>query len=192
MKKILLLLPIVFLTIYSTCFALEKSTHEAINELIADGVPNSFSLSGYLNKNLGFSKGKDEIVNGQEVYKWLRDGGKTEDEPFYTRSVNHFLDPLTGKGFKGDFKTALEWAKNQSGIVLSSDCSWGATRGYYRQGLTSSTKTERETKLAGAFECVGRLMHLVQDMSVPAHTRDDGHVGWFLTPSPVKGEGWWG
>jgi len=156
-----------------TAYALEKTTHESLNYQVV----LKTDLDVYLNKQLGFSRGRDEEFKGKSVIDLISLGGKTEDEPFYTRSVNHYLDPIYNNiGFKGQFKNALEWAKNQSGVLLSTNCSWGATRGYYRQGLTSSTKTERETKLALTFECVGRLMHLVQDMSVPAHTRDDGHV----------------
>lgn len=41
--------------------------------------------------------------------------------------------------------------------------------------MTSTNKTTRDTNFAQTFRGLGHLMHLVQDMSVPEHTRDDGH-----------------
>jgi hypothetical protein len=34
-------------------------------------------------------------------------------------------------------------------------------------------QAEFETKMAETFRSLGQVMHLVQDMAVPAHTRDD-------------------
>ncbi len=76
---------LLFLLSYSyPIYALEVETHKDINEHIANMTFNGFSLSEYLNKNLGFTKGKDEFIKDtnnveQEVYKWLRDGGEYED-----------------------------------------------------------------------------------------------------------------
>ena len=42
-------------------------------------------------------------------------------------------------------------------------------------GLTETDKTNREKYLSIAFQSLGRAMHLVQDMAVPAHTRNDFH-----------------
>jgi hypothetical protein len=99
------------------CYALSVETHEAINESIASNKLNGFSMSEYLNNNLGFTKGKDEPITKQtiqttagsitgtttvaetkEVYKWLIEGGRYEDKPPetfpYLRSINHFHNPL--------------------------------------------------------------------------------------------------
>src|SRR3989338_668509 len=100
------------LLIYSQGFALEKETHKAINEYIAKTQLNNFSLNLYLTNQLGYKSGVEELLNGKEIRKWIRDGGEYEDEPFYTRSFNHFHNPLPpwdSAGYGGTFKSALLW-----------------------------------------------------------------------------------
>lgn len=181
-----------FLLGYSyASYALEVETHEAINEHIANMAFNGFSLSGYLNKNLGFTKGKDELIKGtnveQEVYKWLSDGGRYEDAPPwslpYRRSVNHFHNPINEQGFSGIWDTGFRsgmsatlWATQlKNSQDTDGNYSWADVRGYYLNALTSTDKTTRDSDFASTFRGLGQLMHLVQDMSVPEHTRNDGH-----------------
>lgn len=71
------------------------------------------------------------------------------------------------------------------------DWSWTAVRNSYYLALTSTVKTDRDSKFANTFRGMGQLMHLVQDMSVPEHTRNDfhpygGYEGWVLTPNNVN------
>ncbi len=72
--------------------------------------------------------------------------------------------------------SAINWAlsfpntQNPGGYY-----SWADVRSYYLKALTLGTKTERDTNFAQTFRGVGQLMHLIQDMSVPEHTRNDGH-----------------
>src|SRR3989304_2657374 len=97
MKKIacsIAILWVVLLFSSPTTFCLEKPTHKAINEKIALGSFNGFTLDTYLKNNLGFIDGTIEEVNGQKIFEWLKLGGQYEDEPFYTRSFNHFHNPL--------------------------------------------------------------------------------------------------
>ena len=54
--------------------------------------------------------------------------------------------------------------------------SWHDVRSYYYQALTAADKTTRENNFAKTFRGLGQVMHLVQDMSVPAHTRDGQHI----------------
>ncbi|MBN1383021.1 MAG: hypothetical protein JXA41_15255 [Deltaproteobacteria bacterium] len=42
--------------------------------------------------------------------------------------------------------------------------------------MTAEDKTTREKYFAETFRGVGQLMHLLQDMSVPAHVRNDSHL----------------
>ncbi len=178
--------------------ALDVETHEAINEYIAQNTLNSFSLDSYLKNNLGLTNGKEEKFNSLEVYKWLRDGGKFEDKPPewysipYLRSVNHFHNPLTDAGFSGYFfglllsgDSSTVWAQKNIGTQSPGGYySWQDVRRYYYIALTGKdydsspvalTKELRDNYFAETFRGLGQLMHLVEDLSVPAHTRDDFH-----------------
>jgi hypothetical protein len=182
---------IVLLMSSPAAFCLEKPTHEAINEKIALGSFNGFSLDTYLKNNLGFIDGTIEEVNGQKVFEWLKLGGKKEDEPMYTRSLNHFHNPLkepwSSAGLKGTSKSSILWAHDQglAGFLTGGDFAWKNVREYFYIALTGKdfsgtwiaySQAEKEIYYGATFRGIGQVMHLVEDASVPAHTRDDAHV----------------
>ena len=70
------------------------------------------------------------------------------------------------------------------------DWSWNMTRQKYLNALTSGSKSIRDTNFANTFQGLGQLMHLIQDISVPEHTRNDfhafgGYEGWVANPNNV-------
>ncbi len=192
MRKITVLVTLIILSQVSFSYALNVETHKAINEYIANNSLNGFSLDSYLKSQLELQSGVDEKFNSLEVWKWLRDGGEYEDKPAWTipylRSVNHFHNPINEQGFTGIWGTGL--ASGESAILWSQKAigtqspggyySWFDVRDYYYKALTSSDKTTRDINFAQTFRGVGQLMHLVQDMSVPEHSRNDGH---YLLPA---------
>ncbi len=159
--------------------ALEKATHFDLNGRV---VKSQTSLNIYLKFKLGLSKGIEDIIYDKQVIKWIQDGGKKEDEPLsVTRSMNHFHNPLKTwdtSGFKGTFKSSVIWAQDQGtfGSLFGGDWSWKKARESFYKGLTEVNRSDREKNLADTFRALGQVMHLVQDASVPAHTRDDAHV----------------
>lgn len=184
-KKHLLQILIVQMIVSIFCvhsYALEKETHQDINEYIATKTLNGFSLDAYLKYQLRISAGVEETFESLAVWKWLGQGGKREDEPL-TRSANHFHNPLTDQGFSGilntglfDGESAVTWAQKLLGTQdPGGHYSWLDTRYYFYKALTSTTKSEQDKYFAETFRGLGQLMHLVADMSVPEHTRDDGH-----------------
>ncbi|MBI5755630.1 MAG: PD40 domain-containing protein [Nitrospirae bacterium] len=50
---------------------------------------------------------------------------------------------------------------------------WPDTRSYYYKAFTAKTKEERENYLALTFFSLGHSLHILEDMAVPAHTRND-------------------
>lgn len=176
---------------FSLSFALETDTHEKINEFIATNNLNGFSLDSYLKNQLGFADGiKEEFKSTTEtkkVWEWIKIGGKYEDIPYwympYLRSVNHFHNPLTDKGFSGIWGTgflsgesSIQWSQKPVGTQSPGGYySWHDVRDYFYKALTSIDKITREKNFSETFRGLGQLMHLVEDLSVPEHTRDDGH-----------------
>lgn len=114
---------------------------------------------------------------------WLSDGGRYEDKPPltfpYVRSFNHFhnpLEPLADAGY-GIGASAALWSQKPPGTQWPGGYySWHDAREYYLNGLRASNKTIRDYYLAETFRSLGQVMHLVQDMSVPEHARNDGHL----------------
>lgn len=74
-------------------------------------------------------------------------------------------------------ESALLWAQDGASQIslFNDDWSWGATRTHYYNALTSYPKTVRDAELAQTFVGIGHQIHLLQDMSQPAHVRDDAH-----------------
>ena len=112
----------------------------------------------------------------------MRDGGRYEDKPPssiipYLRSINHFHNPLTNEGLKGSWSSSIQWSQAPEGTQTPHGYySWNDVRGYFYSALKAANKKERDDNFAATFRGLGQLMHLVQDMSVPSHTRDDVHI----------------
>ena len=145
--------------------AFSVDTHRAINEKTAD--KNSF-LHQYLINQLGWNNGVETEINEKWIAKHIGDGGVREDAG--GRSVNHFHNPLTNRGLFGNY-SAMIWATLPAGAQQLQNYSWNDVRDYYFQALTAREKTKRDNWFALTFRGVGQIMHLVQDMSVPAHVK---------------------
>jgi hypothetical protein len=176
-------------------YALEVDTHQAINKYIALGTINGFSLDSYLKNQLGFRNGVEEQIkfgDSKNVWSWIGGGGVSEDKPPrffqipYLRSTNHFHDPMSNQGFGGFIfgllfrgESSIQWSQKPIGAQNpGGHYSWFDTRDYYYQALTSPAKTDRDKYFAETFRGLGQLMHLVHDISVPAHARNQFHVGY--------------
>ncbi len=186
-KKIAVVISFLSMFFFSTeTFALNTDTHETINLNIANS-NNVFSLNQYLLENLEFSQGIGEVFKGSRVDSWIEIGGLYEDIPawylMYVRSLNHFHDPVSESGFKGDCResslceSSTRWALEPLGTQSSQtgNYSWYDVRDYYLQALTSADQDSRNNNFADTFRGLGQLMHLVQDASVPSHVRNDFH-----------------
>lgn len=168
-------------------------------------VPGSVDLDGVL-RNAGWAPaGTGTPLAGVKIDKIISDiGGPGEDEP-KARCLNHFLDYTWSTGLFSIFPNAADWATNynasswndyepiQAGSAFyGDDYSWPAALNHYFMGLTgygwvpnglgvtwtrvAATQPEREEHLAHVFRALGQVMHLVADMSVPAHVRNDAHL----------------
>lgn len=169
-------------------YALEKKSHTAINEYIAENTINSFSFDQYLRDQLGFKEGIDTIIKQFEaqkidnkpptIFNWLGYGGKKEDIPV-SRSFRHYHNPLETwdkAGYKGMWESSIIWAQTYNPHTYYQHYSWQDARDYFHWALTSEDQTERDYYFAKMFRTIGQVMHLVEDSSVPLHTRNDTHV----------------
>ena len=149
-------------------------------------------------------KGRDAKGNSKnkEIFWWFGYGGIQEDRPGSqidyilgkpTRSVNHFHNSLKlwdEAGLNDTFllktytgQSQVLWAQNPDQDPdqnVGGQWSWQDARNYFYSALTATSESEREENFAKTFRAVGQLMHLVEDASVPAHTRNDIHI-----PNPL-------
>ena len=188
---------IFFLLFPSTVFAYaSKTTHPHLtrqaavlfNKTVSD--PSSpFRSSPARN---GSTKGRSNELESlsNEAIGWLAQGAADEDLP--PRWLNHYYDPVTGEGWNGEGVTAMNaetirglsalglsyekaesaktWAQDSSAQMLfalyGGDQTW-------QKAVSEYVKGNRKN----AFIALGHVLHLLQDMTVPEHTRNDTHLG---------------
>ncbi|MBI1814845.1 MAG: hypothetical protein HYR72_07700 [Deltaproteobacteria bacterium] len=114
---------------------------------------------------------------------WLRQGARDEDDynvasqqPIRVR--NHFFNPLTNSGLASG-KPASYWGIEFGKNISGQDYSFKDARGYFYDALTTQQPTGptgREHYWAQTFYALGHVIHLIQDMAQPQHTRNDTHL----------------
>jgi hypothetical protein len=120
----------------------------------------------------------------------ILEGAIREDRPVY-RGGNHFYDPTTGGrltdggGASYALSSALErvigtgsnvdW-KNAIGQVTGPyKLSWVNARDYFYKALTLTSNIDKNKNWGNLFLSMGSVVHLLTDMAVPAHVRNDSH-----------------
>lgn len=176
---------------FSTLYAYnDEITHPEITKKAEE----SSKLDYYLSENLGrtFLKGSDTAIKGKPILEWLTESSKLEDESL-CRASNHFHDPLktnwSDAGLSDpDLRSQLipEWCKKVKGYSNDSNLVWATrftsptlggsaiysknqwdwyfARSYYSYALTASDKASREAYFAKAFQPLGQIMHIMQDI----------------------------
>src|SRR3989344_5107897 len=168
-------------------FAYGVPTHALLTKEVVD----------FYNAHAADNKIPDELKN------YLVDGARREDD--LPRWMNHFYDPVHGNGLKyvvyGGGYASKEWAedktkqndlkykattflasiltaiqeRNVRALTAETDFTWERGIRFYANG-------EKEK---GLF-ILGHVLHLVEDASVPDHTRNDPHPGWGEDFSPYE------
>jgi len=124
-------------------------------------------------------------------------GSELEDED--VRALNHFHEPISNTGlddwsvvppYHWTGNSNLAWA---SGDVASNQYSWPKARAAYHAALVAKAPSEREQLFTAAFRTLGHVLHLIEDLAVPAHTRNDmkGHID-FQAISGWSPRSWFG
>lgn len=134
------------------------------------------------------------------MVQWIIDGGWSADEPEYTMALVHFYDPknsmqpwLTDQQFAVNAANLLSSTKGNPAIsavawgfdtfdnvretmyldLFIQDYSWKDAKAYFKDALASPDRGNEN--YGKAWRAVGETMHLMADMTVPAHVRNDGH-----------------
>src|SRR3989344_7267873 len=177
---------LIAIAIFSVAFAYSPYyTHPDLTEEIAKlwNLKNS-------NQNLKIS---------QEEIQWMRQGVINEDTP--ARWINHFYNPIRKTGWSGKHFgdltpeqglyegesmapkpaiASIDWATNQE-----YQSAYG--RQYGNQTWQKAIKLYIDGDKKSAFTALGHILHLIEDASVPDHTRDDTHADLYGDPgSPYE------
>ena len=73
------------------------------------------------------------------------------------------------------------------------EMNWDDAREYFKLALTESNKTLRENYFAKTFQSIGQVIHLLEDMAVPAHVRNDftAHLVFREFTDKLEGQGFY-
>ena len=198
MKKQSVCLLIIFFVSAMNVFGWGGRTHKLITKYSwqnSSKLKNSMFLlrlnldKGMLNERL--SDGKEE----KNPAEWLQFGAEHEDDTndlfgqIPDRSNFHFHNPLkewVDAGLSdvhvGASGSSILWAQNSPiQAFISKDekkvRTWYVAREYYYKGLIENTDMDlRSTYFSEMFKTLGNQVHLIQDMAVPDHVRNDSHV----------------
>ncbi|MDP2638833.1 MAG: lamin tail domain-containing protein, partial [Candidatus Azambacteria bacterium] len=145
-----------------------------------------------------------EIKISQEQADWIIDGSIKEDTP--PRWINHFYDPVLNQGWTGekqgdisketinllskiflsikDATSSINWAFDQKlqekySLYQGDQTYSKAVQAYVFAGLEEGSAAVKpdDATFENAFKALGYTLHLIEDLGVPAHTRNDTHAG---------------
>jgi hypothetical protein len=120
-------------------------------------------------------------LDGRVPRDWTEQGADDEDNG--TNSLNHFFDPrhnaaLTvqplciGLGLIPN-STAPDWALE---LLGTNSYTVGQAQNDYLFSVIGLDDAERKSQARDLFKSLGHVVHLVQDMGQPEHTRNDQHL----------------
>jgi len=178
-KYIKLLIPVFILGIFifniNNVFAYEVETHAYLTDQIIK----------FYNQNSSSQQISDELKN------YLIDGSRREDD--IPRWMNHFYDPVYNRGFTislFSWEKSKDWAQddnNQNNLVYRVPTSIASVLTALEQGKISAISSETDFTWQQAIKfysqgnkekamfLLGHILHLIEDTSVPDHTRNDSH-----------------
>jgi hypothetical protein len=123
--------------------------------------------------------GRDAAIGNSTPRGLMMDGSVDEDAG--TRALHHFYDPVHTKPITiGKYPVcvpqgsqAVDWALDPG--TLNAFTLSDARRHYY-EAVTGPNPGTRTSHLKELFITLGHVVHLVQDMAQPEHTRNDIHL----------------
>ena len=144
------------------------------------------------------NKNGERAVTVEEI-QWMRQGAIEEDQP--ARWINHFYNPINGKAWTGSrfgyltpeqgLATVADIAAREpipsTDWVTNQDYQSAYGRQFGNQTWQKAIKSYADGDKKTAFIALGHIMHLVEDATVPEHTRDDTHADLYGDPgSPYE------
>lgn len=163
--------------------AYEPETHRDIsNEAFKRALASSYNLQDALPFDAASPlRGIRHVLQIEKPAEWLGDGAVDEDNIIvggWCRFCNHFYNPIDGTGLIVVSYVGLVmglpspmWGINDT----EQGFSFADARSSFYNALTDGDQVQREFDWAKTFYTLGHVIHLIQDMAQPQHTRNDSH-----------------
>jgi hypothetical protein len=125
----------------------------------------------------------------KDVRGWIVHGGMSADEPQLPSSFTHFYDPTQAPGQRylkdllDEFYVAwaienpkvdhVQWAISDE----RNEYNYEAGKQHFKNALEQADPEFRKMNMAFAWRALGQTLHLIADMGIASHVRDDAHPG---------------
>jgi hypothetical protein len=165
-------------------FAFEIETHADISERAVNAsVLSQLDVLNDLGLQYSIVDDRQKFPNGRldtrTVVDLFRDGARFEDD--LPRPGNHFYNPLKEQQVPASaFTPSPNWAIDGEGDSSTTKFSFTAARQYMYEALTDPSESYRRAQFGLLFRSLGQVIHHIQDMAQPQHTRMDLHCDLFL------------
>ena len=186
--------------VFLMCFSVEAFCYGVItHKAISNRAVNYSKLGALIQQDkldeIGILLSWSMPINGEAhdghthhryIHEWIGEGAVDEDccpNPIQGgvtegwRFLRHFFNPINQHGL-GPYPSSLIWGLEQSGDIPGQNYSYYSykdAREYYLNSLTLQNPNSREASLAKMFYALGHVIHLIQDLASPQHTRNDPH-----------------
>ena len=163
----------------------ETTTHRELSR-------RAFLTSELNDQNTLSAVGIPYLLTRDSISSSLQDGAEAEDGG--TRPANHFFNPTyanpevaglttTYPGFNGE--ASPNWIIDGKGQGID-EHSWKTANKLYYLALKSYPGLFAQTQFASMFRDIGHVIHHIQDMAQPQHTRNDVHCDSVLVCKRAK------
>jgi hypothetical protein len=184
--------------------AYEQPTHfflsgQAVNRSLMQQIPFQYGLGAFgINNDFSFSyveypipasivtalKKTDLDIEepSANLIEFVMAGSWYEDDG--SRPLNHFFNPVTNQRLdipdlvafiEGGNFSSPDWALEDFGSVTGQNYSFAHARRYYWTALTAPNATARNQNFGMLFQSLGQVLHHLQDMAQPQHSRTEAH-----------------
>jgi hypothetical protein len=128
---------------------------------------NSVQIPGHVMDLTG-----QDVPGNKNIENWFIYGAESADFPV-AKVLNHFYDPETKSGMGIPAPQYAVSTDRGASAEKKNPYSWSWAKWYFQQAVAS---TENNNIYYGdTWRSVGESMHMVTDMFVPAHVRNDPH-----------------
>ncbi len=175
---------------FSVTFAYERPTHRelskaAAGQSILSAVNNNVLLDFGLTGDIDINSSQEfpnSLGESLSIIELIQDGADFEDNDI--RVLNHFYDPINDRplqhfllNLSGSTSKSPDWALEDIGDISGQEYSYRNAVNYFYQALTSPLRTDQDIFWGKMFQTLGHVIHHIQDMAQPEHTRNDLHCG---------------
>jgi len=158
----------------------EMSADAALDSVLQQGskVLPDLGLKSLSDKQQTFPNSKGQP---RTILELIQDGATFEDHGI--RARHHFYDPVDNQPLTVDGiplgHTSPDWALEDRDTYLFQNDSFRSAHQFFLDALTKQASNERDKAFGRTFQALGQVIHHLQDMAQPQHTRNDVHLDLF-------------